>query len=352
MRKRAAKRQPIVLLLAVLLCIPGRIAAAQAVEAFYKGRIVTLLVSTAPGGRYDLNGRLIARYLGNFLPGHPNVVVENLPGGGGLALGNRLFNASARDGSVIAVMEPGTAQVAVEGDPNARFEPLAMTWIGSLSSFADDADLLLVNANHQAMNVADLERPGISAKLGAVSPGSTDLTFAILARDLLGLHVEPVRGYPGATPIFLAMQSGEVDGQIVNLSSVRTSQLALWNAGKMRPLLQFGRLTRLADVPDIPTARELVSDPKSLALLDFAEQPFFMALPVAAPPGVPADRVAALRKAFMDMTRDSGFLEEARIGHFDLSPIDGEAVAKLIANLAATPRDVVSRFQEIVAATP
>ena len=346
------KCNPIILLLALLLCLWARAGFAQSVESFYKGRTITLLVSTAPGGRYDLNGRLIARHLGTFLPGHPNIVVENLPGGGGLALGNRLFNSSPRDGSVIAVMEPGTAQVAVEGDPNARFEPLKMTWIGSLSSFADDADLMLVNASHPAKNIADLKRPGISAKLGAVSPGSTDLTFAILARDLFGLNVEPVRGYPGATPIFLAMQSGEVDGQIINLSSVRTSQLALWNAGKMRPLMQFGRLTRLADVADVPTARELVSDPKALALLDFAEQPFFMALPVAAPPEVPADRVAALRKAFMEMTRDPAFLEEVRVGHFDLSPIDGEAVSKLIAGLAATPPDVVARFAKMVAAAP
>jgi tripartite-type tricarboxylate transporter receptor subunit TctC len=340
------------LLLALSFCLMARAAAAQSIEAFYKGRTVTLLVSTAPGGRYDLNGRLIAAHLGNFLPGHPNIVVENLPGGGGLALGNRLFNSSPRDGSVIAVMEPGTAQVAVEGDPNARFDPLKMTWIGSMSSFADDADLLLVNASHSAKTVADLRQPGISAKLGAVSPGSTDLTFAILARDLLGLHVEAVRGYPGATPIFLAMQSGEVDGQIVNLSSVRTSQLALWNAGKMRPLVQFGRLTRLADVPDVPTARELVKDPQSLALLDFAEQPFFMALPVAAPPDVPADRVAALRTAFMEMTHDPAFLQAVRVGHFDLSPIDGAAVTKLIQGLSATPKEVIARFSKMVAATP
>jgi tripartite-type tricarboxylate transporter receptor subunit TctC len=148
------------------------------------------------------------------------------------------------------------------------------------------------------------------------------------------------------------MQREEVDGQIINLSSVRTSQPDLWKAGKLRPLMQFGRLTRLAAVSDVPTARELLKDPQSLALLAFAEQPFFMALPIAAPPDVPVERTAALRNAFMAMTRDPAFLDEVKKGGFDLSPIDGEAVTKLVADLAATPPDVVARFGKIVAAAP
>ncbi|HWG04904.1 MAG TPA: hypothetical protein VG271_07805 [Beijerinckiaceae bacterium] len=112
---------------ALALGLGGPAADAQSVESFYKGKAITLYVATSPGGRYDLNARLVARHLGDFLPGHPNIIVEDLPGGGSLALGNRLFNSSPRDGSVIAVLEPGTAQLAVQGDPNARFDPLKLT---------------------------------------------------------------------------------------------------------------------------------------------------------------------------------------------------------------------------------
>src|SRR3954451_5167791 len=103
------------------------------VESFYHNRTITLLVATSPGGNYDLNGRLVARHLGRFIPGNPSVVVQNVPGAGGLLLANRLANTAERDGSMIAIMERGTPQVAYEGDPNARYDPLKFTWIGSLS---------------------------------------------------------------------------------------------------------------------------------------------------------------------------------------------------------------------------
>jgi tripartite-type tricarboxylate transporter receptor subunit TctC len=184
-------------------------AAAESVEPFYKGRTIELL-TTAPGGRYDLTSRLVARHFGDFLPGRPKVIVQVEPGAGGLTVANRLANTSPRDGSVLALAQPASWQLAIEGDPNARFDPAKMTWIGSMSSFADDADLLIVRADHAARSVADLQRTGLSAKLGAGTAGSTNLTFALLARDVLGLHVDVVRGYPGAPNLFLAMQLGEL----------------------------------------------------------------------------------------------------------------------------------------------
>jgi len=159
--------------------------------------------------------------------------------------------------------------------------------------------------------------------------------------------VNVVRGYTGAAPMFLAMQSGELDGQMVGLSSIRSGQRDLWNRGAFRPLMQFGRSSRLAELPDIPTGRELATDPDSLALIEFAELPFFMALPFAAPPGLPSDRAAALGEAFMAMCRDKAFVEDASALGLDLSPIDGVAVTKLIAQSAATPKPVIARFNAL-----
>jgi tripartite-type tricarboxylate transporter receptor subunit TctC len=338
---------------AVLLALlPSAAAQAQAgnnsIEQFYKGRAVTLLVATSPGGRYDVNARLIARHIGPFIPGHPTVVVQNLPGGGGLVLGNRLFNATQRDGSIIAVMQPGTPQVAIQGDPHAKFDPLAFTWLGSLSSFADDADLLILAPRHRAKTAADLKNPDMRATLGSGTPGSTNLTFALLARDVLGFNLNIVRGYPGAPALSLGMQRGEVDGQVVLMSSLKATQRHLWDSKAFVPIVAFGRLKRSADLPDVPSARELVSDAESMAIIDFAELSFFMSLPLLAPPEIPPERAAALRGAFMAMTQDQAFRDEAIKAQIDLSPIDGNAVMTLLRKAVATPKNVITRYNEIV----
>ena len=326
-------------------------ARAQSVEPFYKGRTITVLVPTSPGGNFDLNARLVARHLGRFMPGQPGVVVQNLPGAGGLLLANQFMNTRDRDGLTIGIMERGAPQMAYEGDPNARFDPLKFNWIGSLSSYANDAYLLLVNDGHPARSIEDLRKPGVVARLGGDTPGSTNLTFAILARDLLKLNVKVVRGYAGASRMFIAMESGELDGQVIGLGSVRGAQPALWNGGKVRPLLQFGRLSRLPELAAVPTARELLTNPDDLALLQFAELSFFIALPFLAPPDVPADRVDALRRAFMAMTRDPAFLDDARKANFELSPVDGVTVSDVVQRMSATPPAIIKRYVDIVRST-
>lgn len=331
------------------LLVMATIARAQSVEAFYKGRTIQLLIPTSPGGNYDLNARLVTRHLGRFIPGSPNIVPQNIPGAGGMLVANRLANSIERDGSVISIMERGTPQLPYEGDANARYDPLKFTWIGSLSSYADDAYLLLVMDRHPAKSLGDLKKPGMLVRLGGDKPGSTNLTFAILARDLLKLPVQVVRGYNGGAPMFLAMQSGELDGQVIGMGSARGAQPALWNSGQLRPLLQFGRLTRAPEFPDVPTGRENLSDPASVSLLEFAEISFFMALPFVAPPDVPADRAAALKKAFTDMVRDPQFLEDAGRAGFSITPVDGDGVRALVARMAATPKDVIQRYVDVVA---
>ena len=322
-------------------------ASGQSVEQFYRGRTMTLVVGTSPGGINDISSRLVARHLGRFIPGNPNIIVQNVPGGGGLVTANRIFNAAERDGSVIAKFERAVPQLAIQGNRNANFDPMKFTWLGSLSSYANDAYLLLVNSGHAAHIIADLKRPGVLVTVGADSGASSNLIFGLIAMEVLGLNVNVVRGYTGAAPMFLAMQSGELDGQMVGLSSIRSGQRDLWNRGAFRPLMHFGRSSRLAELPDIPTGRELATDPDSLALIEFAELPFFMALPFAAPPGLPSDRAAALGEAFMAMCRDKAFVEDASALGLDLSPIDGVAVTKLIAQSAATPKPVIARFNAL-----
>jgi tripartite-type tricarboxylate transporter receptor subunit TctC len=324
--------------------------AQQSVEQFYKGRSVTLFVASAPGGINDLTARLIARHMSDFLPGKPSIVVQNLSGGGsGLALANRLYVNAEKDGSVIAILERGTPQLAIQGDSNVRFDPLKMTWLGSVSSYANDAYLLQVNSSFPAKTVDDLRKPGMPARLGTTGAGATNLVFSIIAKDVLGLNVQVVRGYQGVAAVFLAQQRGEVDGQINGLSAIKIGQLALWQAGAFRPLVAFSRTTRLPELPDVPIGRELTKDPKALSLLAFAEAPFYIALPLVAPPDLPPDRAKALGSAFMAMARDPGFVAEAEKLGLDVSPVDGNAVLDVIRQMAATPKDVIAQFNAIVA---
>jgi hypothetical protein len=150
--------------------------------------------------------------------------------------------------------------------------------------------------------------------------------------------------------MFLAMQRGEIDGQVVGYSSVRTGQRTLWNQHAFRPLMQFGRKTRQSDFQDIPTAYDLTKDPSARALLNFADLQFLISLPFAAPPGVPADRVKALQTAFIEMCKDPAVIAAAEKLGIDMSPIDGEAVHEAIANAAATPRAVIDRYNKLVGA--
>lgn len=323
-------------------------ASAQPVESFYKGRTITMLVGQAPGGINDISARLVAKHLGRFIPGNPSIIVQNNPGAGGLITANRIFNTADKDGSVIAKLERAVPQLAIQGASNASFDPTKFVWLGSLSSYANDAYLLLVNADNPAKSVADLRKPGVSVTLGADNKASSNLIFAIIAKDALGLNVKLVRGYSGAAPMFLAMQRGELDGQMVGLSSVKTGQRELWNKKAFRPLLQFGRATRLAEFPDVPTGRELAKDPNTISLIEFAELPFFMALPFVAPPGIPEDRASALQTAFMQMCKDKDFVAEAEKIGIDMSPIDGAAILKLLARTAATPKEVIARYNHLV----
>ena len=338
---------PFALLCGGMLATTGD-AAAQSVEPFYRGRTINVLVGSAPGGINDLVARLISRHLGNHLPGKPILIVQNLQSSG-LAVTNRIYAGAEKDGTVMAMVERGSPQLAIQGEPNARFDPLKLTWLGSVSSYANDAYELWVNATFAAKTVADLKAPStLTARIGTTGAGATNLVFTQIAKDILGLNVQNVRGYRGAADAFLAQQRGEIDGQVVGLSSVKVGQPALYKANFLRPLIAFARTTRFPDYPDVPTGRELATNPRAQAILAFAEAPFFMALPLVAPPDLPPERAKALQAAFMAMTRDPAFKAEADKMNLEQSPIDGEAVHRIIAQMGATPKDVIAQFNEIM----
>ena len=315
---------------------------------FYKGKTVQLVVPFSPGGIFDIAGRIVARHLTNHIEGNPSVVVQNQPGAGGLSSANRLANSTTRDGLTIATVSRSIPQLYYCGDANVQFDPMKLTWLGSLSSYADDAYLLVVMASSPVKTIEDARK--MKVNLAGVGVGSTNTTFALIAKELLGVNTDVVRGFPGANDIWLAMERGEIDGQVIDISAIMASRPQLWNENKLRVLVQFARNTRMSTLPDVPTGRELVKDPKDRAYLEFAENPFFMALPFAAPPEIPAERADILEKAFMKMAMTPEFRNEMKMAGMNTSPVDGKFVKKVIEEAAATPKDVRERLGKLIIA--
>lgn len=330
------------------LIVTASVAHAQTVEQFYTNRTINVIVPFSAGGIYDTTGRLVARNMGQFIPGKPTLIVQNQPSGGGLGLANR-FAAGESDGTLIGTLQRGLPQLALTGDPNVRFDPLKLTWIGSLSAYANDSYILSINSSHKVQKIQELQ--GSSApllRIGANRAGSTNLTIALVVQHALGLKHEIVRGYPGAADINLAQQRNEVDGQYADVSFFQTNMRDIWEKGGLRPLVQTGRSKRLASLADVPLARELTQDPAMRALLEFAEMPFEMALPVAAPTNMPKDRAAALKNAFNQMGKDPGFLTDAKKMNFLVDPISGDEVLAIIQRAAQTPRPVIELYKKLI----
>jgi tripartite-type tricarboxylate transporter receptor subunit TctC len=311
-----------------------------------------LIVGLGPGGGYDLSARTLARYIGKYIPGDPTVIVENMPGGGGLRAANYLYNVAPKDGSVFAVIARDLPMVAlVKHDPNIEFDPRRFTWLGSSSSFATDAYILLVGPSATSKSVADAKNPKKRPLvLAATGIGATDSDIPRVLEKALGLHIKVVTGYPDSPSIFRAVESGEVDGRMFDLSSVKELHPNWLNPKSgYHVLLQFGRTVRHPDLMDVPTARELATDKAGLDLIEFTETPLLtMARPYAAPPDVPSDRAEALRHAFVEAHKDPGFLKEANKLGLDISPVGAQEVIQGINLMAGASPNVKGYVRQLL----
>ncbi len=347
---------PLRLLAAAVLWLAAATAAfaqnagAQDVADFYKGRQITLIVGYGPGGGYDVYGRLVARHLGRFIPGEPVVVVQNMPGAGSLVAVNHLYNSAVKDGTVIATFAREMPMLGIlGGNANAKFDPRRFTWLGSASSSEEDAILMFARKDAPVQRIEDAV--GDNARelvLGATGQGAAGNDWAILLRELLGLKLRIVAGYPDSNGIFLAVERGEVQGRSLDYSAVRSSR-PQWLApdSEVRVVLQFGRPGRHKDLPAVPTARDLARKEFARRLIDVADLSNTLARPFAAPPGVPAERAKAIQAAFVAATRDAHFAAEAEKMRIEISPISGDEVLARIERLAASPVDLLDYLRKL-----
>jgi tripartite-type tricarboxylate transporter receptor subunit TctC len=332
----------------VIAPVQGR---ADALAEFYRGKQISLVVGYGTGGGYDVYARLIARYLGKYMPGNPGVIVQNMPGAASLRAVNYLYNAAPKDGTVIGTFARDMPLLSIVGSPNAKFDPLRLTWLGSASSYANDAYLLVTRTDAPVKSIEDARRPDKPPLvLGGTGEGASGNDVATVLRDALSLNLKIVTGYPDSNAIFLAVDRKEVDGRFVGLSSVQSSHREWLQPGSgMQVLLQFGRATRHPAFPDVPTARELAKTDAARALIELVEAPYALSRPFAAPPGIPKDRASALQAAFLRAHQDPQFLDEATRLKIDVSPIDGEAALNAVATIARAPVVVINTMKKLLA---
>ena len=336
------------LVMLVIAPVKGR---ADALTEFYRGRQISLVVGYGTGGGYDVYARLIARYLGKYMPGNPGVIVQNMPGAASLRAVNYLYNAAPKDGTVIGTFARDMPLLSIMGSPNAKFDPLRLTWLGSSSSYANDAYLLFTRTDAPVKSIEDARQAGKPPLvLGGTGEGASGNDVATVLRDALSLNLKIVVGYPDSNAIFLAVDRKEVDGRFAGLSSVQSSHREWLQPGSgMQVLLQFGRATRHPAFLDVPTARELAKTDAARALIELVEAPYALSRPFAAPPGIPQDRVGALQAAFLRAHQDPQFLDEATRLKIDVSPIGGEAALNAVTTIARAPAELINRMKKLLA---
>jgi tripartite-type tricarboxylate transporter receptor subunit TctC len=316
------------------------------VASFYRGRQLRLIVGSAVGGGYDLFARIVARHMVRHIPGQPTVIVQNQPAAGGVVMTNQLYAQGPKDGTVIGVPINGipTAPLLQTG---VQFDATRLIWLGSTNR---EAYVAFVWHTVPVKTIADVATRAVL--VGATTPGTTMVDFPLLVNEILGLRFKIVRGYQGTPQINLAIERGEVEGMGgIGWASVK-AQTPQWIAERrIRVLAQYG-LTRHAELAEVPTMLELAgsqADRQAMTML-FARteygRPYFL------PPDVPAARVAALRRAFDATMRDAVFRAEAARLALDVDPLTGEEVQALVAQLAATPRDVVTRVRAALEVAP
>jgi tripartite-type tricarboxylate transporter receptor subunit TctC len=341
------------LVLAVAVALLAVPAQADEVADFYKGKRVNLIVSYGPGGGYDVYARVLARHIGRHIPGNPSIVVQNMPGAGSLRGANYLYNVAPKDGTAFGTFARNMAMLGlVKTGQNIQFDPLRFTWLGSSSSLANDAYVLLVRRDAKAKTIDDARRAGgPPIILGSTAEGTSSDAMAVLLREWLGFNVKVIPGYTDSGVLFLAIERGEVEGRTVGLSSVRANKPDwLKPNGFARVMVVFGRATRFAEFPDAPTARELAKDAADRNLIEILEMPYALSRPYAAPPEVPPDRARALQQAFMATQKDPAYLADADKVGIEISPIGGAEIRKLIEQIAKTPADQLKRIENLIAA--
>ena len=328
--------------IAAALCIASATTALAQDAATITGTVNIYAAGTAGGG-VDLFGRLLGRHIGRHIKGEPNVVVQVMPGAGGIRAANFLVQQAPRDGTAMAIFAVGPILEPLIGDRNPGYDMSQFTWIGAISK---DVSLCIVRKESPVKTLADAMRQQVN--VAGTGAGSETDTFPVVLNDLLGTKFKVITGYLGSQQTILAIESGEVDGRCGwSLSSLKSTKPDWLSEKRVNVLVQMA-LAKSPELPDVPLVMDLAKTDADRQLLTLLLGTTAIARPFVAPPGVPEGRARNLRRAFDATMKDPEFLKEAAIMRADVEPTTGEDVQKIVAAMYATPKAVVERTKKLI----
>jgi tripartite-type tricarboxylate transporter receptor subunit TctC len=311
--------------------------AADAVETFYKGRTVQVLIGFSAGGVYDIYARTLARYMGRHMPGNPRLVAQNMPGAGTLKVANYIYHVAPKDGTVFGTFARGIPMEKLLGRTEGQqFDATKFTWLGSVT---DEPSVCVFWAKSGIATWQDMKtKPW---KVGGSGVTSDLDIYANVLRNMFHLPGRLITGFPGGTEVLLAMRRGEVDGRCGwSWSALLSRDKQLLDEKLVTVPVQLGVEVN-KDIPGVPLILDLTNDAKEKAALKLIFSRQAMARPFAAPPNLPPERAKALRDAFDATMKDPAFLAEARKLDLDVRPVQGEKINALVNEIYGYPADVV-----------
>lgn len=315
----------------------------------YRGKTITLIASHPPGGLYDAHARVLARHLGKHIPGKPSYVVQNMPGAGGVIAANHLYSVAKRDGSTIALAFRPVALHQLLRENKAEKVPYDSRRFGWIGSMGQEISACIARRDTNFKSIKDLIGASRPLIVGGSGPGADSVDFPRLLIATLGTKLKLISGFPGAAPIYTAIERGELESYCATWSAIKALRPEWFRDGFVNVLayMSIDRNSEL-DKMGAPWIFDLVKDEQSRLLWETRLIPNVMAWPVITPPEVPTERVSQLRKAFMATMKDAAYLSEAKKMMLDIDPVSGEEVEKVVQRLFAVPKDLLQELTKIL----
>ena len=323
------------------LLVWGHMAWAQTPADFYRGRTITLIVTSTPGGDYDNRARLVARHMERHIDGQPKIIVQNMPGGGGLRGINHIYRIAPRDGTVIGAIDQQAPLAQAFGEKGVEYDLLKSSYVGNTTS----SPIVLVSWHKSSVKTFKdaLEKELV---IGATGAGSASVQVPLMINALIGSKFRVVSGYPGGNEIYRAMENGEVAGRATQNWSGWKSQKPDWLRDKKINLLAQAGARKHPELPDVPLLADFARSEEDRQILALYFATADMARPLWVGPDVPVDRVAALRKAFDATMGDTDFIEEARRINIDVEATGGAEVQRIVQRILGAPARVLDRARK------
>jgi tripartite-type tricarboxylate transporter receptor subunit TctC len=317
---------------------------ADPVEDFYKGKQLRFVIRAAPGGNYDLYMRLLARYMVRYLPGHPEAIPVNMPGGGGLTALNYTLNVAPQDGTVLTMVTSTAPMDQALGQLKApNIDLRSLQWIGNMS----DENYFLVTSRESGIRTLD-DATKREVRLAGAGVLDTQQILVAVCNSMLGTKFRSIVGYRTGAEMNLAVERREVDGRsTTNLPALFDTRPD--GAAAFHPLLQVG-LEKSPEFQNVPLLRELARNPEQKSVFEFLSRSVSPSRPVATNSKVPQERVTALRRAFDLAIKDKQLLEDAKRQKLDISPWTGAKLQQLVANILNTPAADIARTRQAISA--